>query len=126
MNQKIKNANTVEELKEAIAEASGTDLAMTLKEKAQEIIAQSKQARKEAEALLAKLEEQQKVAIVIDGKKYELSEWVTLSDYCKHYGIKSTSRVSNWILRGIIPQENIINVSRLNNLTLIRLLPYKG
>ncbi len=61
--------------------------------------------------------------LVIMDKEYKLKEWMTLSDYCKKYNIRP-SRLSNWIERGVIPDESIIIIPELNGLKLIKNQPY--
>ncbi|RIV20507.1 hypothetical protein DYU11_20905 [Fibrisoma montanum] len=55
-----------------------------------------------------------------NGKRYDLSEWVTLKEYAKRHNLETISVVSNWINRGRIPAEDIIEVEELNGLKLIR------
>lgn len=59
-----------------------------------------------------------------EGKILNLDEWLTVKGYCQRFGISSTNVVSNWIKRGVIPQENVIRVAELNNLKLIRAMKY--
>lgn len=59
------------------------------------------------------------------GKRYSLSEWVTLKQYAKRHELESISVISNWINRGIIPAEDILIVEELNDLKLIRDKVYK-
>ena len=65
-----------------------------------------------------------KAVLKLDNNEFALNEWVTLSEYCKRYELKSISVVSNWIVRGIVPKENIIRVREMNNLKLIKAVPY--
>ena len=58
------------------------------------------------------------------GKLLDLNEWLTLKAYCQRFGITSTNVVSNWIKRGIVPAENLMNVPELNDLKLIRAVKY--
>ncbi|MCE7039035.1 hypothetical protein [Dyadobacter sp. CY312] len=57
--------------------------------------------------------------LVIMDKEYSLKDWMTLSDYCKKYNIKP-SRLSNWIERGVVPNDSIIIIPELNGLKLIK------
>jgi hypothetical protein len=57
--------------------------------------------------------------LVIMDKEYKLKDWMTLSDYCKKYNIKP-SRLSNWIERGVVPDQSIIVIPELNGLKLIK------
>ncbi len=59
-----------------------------------------------------------------EGKILNLDEWLTVKGYCQRFGISSTNVVSNWIKRGVIPQENVIRVAELNNLKLIKAVKY--
>ena len=68
--------------------------------------------------------EQKDVILEVNGVKYPLNEWVTLNDYIKRFDLKSTMVVNNWIKRGVVPAENVISVGRLNNLKLIKAVPY--
>ncbi len=81
------------------------------------------------EALLAQNANTQKEALKLlssQGQEIDLGEWVTIKEYAKRFGIKSTNVVSNWISRGVIPPENIIDIAELNNIRLIRAVPYKA
>jgi hypothetical protein len=61
--------------------------------------------------------------LVIMDKEYKLKDWMTLSDYCKKYNIKP-SRLSNWIERGVVPDQSIIVIPELNGLKLIKNQPF--
>lgn len=60
----------------------------------------------------------------INGIRYDLGEWITIAEYAKRFGVKSTNVVTNWIRRGIIPTENVIAVPELNDIRLIKAVPY--
>ena len=60
----------------------------------------------------------------INGIRYDLGEWVTIAEYTKRFGIKSTNVVTNWIRRGVVPTENVITVPELNDIRLIKAVPY--
>ncbi|GLU56158.1 hypothetical protein [Dyadobacter frigoris] len=51
--------------------------------------------------------------------EYDLSEWITLTDYSKKYNL-SISRVQQWIIRGIVPSDCVIVVPELNYLKLLK------
>ncbi len=52
---------------------------------------------------------------------YDLGEWVTLKEYVlRHEGITSTNIVSNWISRGVVPPDCVVELPDLNSLKLIR------
>jgi hypothetical protein len=57
--------------------------------------------------------------LFIMDKEYSLKDWMTLSDYSKKYNIKP-SRLSNWIERGVVPDDSIIIIPELNGLKLIK------
>ena len=57
--------------------------------------------------------------LVIADKEYNLSEWITTSDYAKSNHL-AIARVHNWITCGVIPSDCIIVVPELNHLKLIK------
>lgn len=59
-----------------------------------------------------------------NGTKFPLADWLTPAEYVKRFGLKSTNVVSNWIRRGLIPPENILHVPELNDIRLIKAVPY--
>lgn len=63
--------------------------------------------------------------IMQDGKTYDLSQWATFSQYAERYGLKSTNTISNWINRGIVPADCLVELHHLNSMKLIRCQPYK-
>jgi len=93
-------------------------------EKADLILHQAKEVRQKAGEIIAEFESKN-VTIEVNGQKYSLTEWVTMKEYCKRFGLKNTMVINNWISRKIIPKENILNISQLNNLKLIKAIPYK-
>jgi len=79
-------------------------------------------------ALLAEsraLQEEAGHHLKLKGVEYKLSEWVTLKKYAKLFGLESTNVVSNWISRGIVPPENVITIPELNNIKMIKAIPYR-
>lgn len=60
-----------------------------------------------------------------NGVQYQLGQWLTIKRYCQKFGITNTNTISNWIARGIIPPENVVELEELNNLKLIKAVPYK-
>lgn len=127
--EKIKKAKTLSELELAtknlqeVSPEQRGEIALVLQEKAKQAIQDSKATRKQAEELL-QLIETKKVSIVVEGKEYPLTEWVTISEYVKLFNLKTTSVVNNWIARGIVPNENILKITQLNNIQLIKAIPY--
>jgi len=93
--------------------------------KTEAIIKESVETRQKAEQFLSDFQ-QKEVVIEVNGKKYPLEEWVTIKGYCNRFNLASTSIVTNWMKRGIIPQENILNIKQLNNIKLIKAVPYMG
>lgn len=61
----------------------------------------------------------------LNGAEYNLSEWVTIKDYANMYNLSSTSVVSNWIERGVVPTENVVEIPELNDLRLIKNVRYR-
>ncbi|NBA74580.1 hypothetical protein GOQ04_03430 [Emticicia sp. ODNR4P] len=125
---KIKKAKTLQELElatrklDSASESEKNEIANLLADKAKEAIEESKASRKKAEELLAKIT-QKKVSILVDNIEYPLEEWVTLTEYIKRFKLKSTTVVSNWIARGIIPEKNVLKVPQLN-IQLVKAIPY--
>ena len=64
-------------------------------------------------------------ALKINGFEYILTEWMTPKEYAKQYNLASISVISNWMKRGIIPKEDIVESKSLNGLKLIRNKIYK-
>lgn len=81
------------------------------------IMSKVAETKRMAEALLAEMDSD--IVIEKGGKRYNLDEWITPSEYAKKYAIKSAQIVSNWIARGLIPSENILKIDRLK-LSLVR------
>ncbi|NIJ55701.1 hypothetical protein [Dyadobacter arcticus] len=106
-------------------EAERAVVRKALLNKGDEILLKAKESRQKAAELIAEYENSE-VNIEIDGRKYPLSEWVTMKEYCRRFGLKNTMVINNWITRQIIPKENILNISQLNDLRLIKAVPYKG
>lgn len=62
--------------------------------------------------------------IDVDGIVFDLKQWVTIKKYCELFNINDTQLVSNWIIRGVIPKENVQIIEELNGLKLIKAIPY--
>ena len=60
-----------------------------------------------------------------NGTRFPLTDWLTPAEYAKRFGLRSTNVVSNWIRRGVIPAENILHVPELNDIRLIKAVPYQ-
>lgn len=106
-------------------EAERESIRKALLKKADEIMEKALEARQRAAELIAEFDEQD-ASLEINGMRYPLSEWVTMKEYCRRFGIKNTMIINNWIARNVIPKENVLNVSQLNNLRLIKAVPYKS
>lgn len=72
----------------------------------------------------AEAENQAIIYLLARDKVVDLNEWVTIREYCKRFGIKSTETVSNWIKRGIIPAKDTIVIKELNDIRLVRARAY--
>lgn len=79
---------------------------------------------KELDALAEKANLVLKGKITYEGKEYILGDWVTIADYCRLYKFKP-ARVQNWINREIVPRQNVVVIQELNNLKLLRNIPYQ-
>ncbi len=62
--------------------------------------------------------------LIRQGKVLDLTEWVTIKEYCRRFGIKNTETVSNWIKRGIIPAEDTMVIEEFNSIRMIRAKSY--
>ena len=71
--------------------------------------------------------EQQQVLrfLALNGTQYDLNEWLTPVGYARRYGLRSANNVTNWMMRGIIPSVDIVDVPGLNGLKLVRDRVYK-
>ncbi|GAB3550468.1 hypothetical protein [Spirosoma fluminis] len=58
------------------------------------------------------------------GQTVDLSEWLTIKRYAQRYNV-SMNVVSNWIARGIIPADCVLDLPELNDLRLVKNQPYK-
>lgn len=65
-----------------------------------------------------------KSKLTIMDKEYNLSQWITLSDYSKSNNL-SVARVQNWIIRGVVPTDCVLVVPELNHLKLIKNQSYE-
>lgn len=83
----------------------------------------------ETERLFAETDaliEEGKKYLEINGIQYNLSHWVTLKEYARRFNLESTNVVSNWIKRGIVPPENVVIISELNDIKLIKAVSYRS
>ncbi len=140
LKQIIKNLNdaiTLEEVDKASKEASEHYQLLTNSEEKemlkQAIMAGFEKSKKKVEKLnkeydtiMAQFEDSKQISIAVDGKEYSLNDWVTIQNYCKMFDIESTSVVTNWIKRGKIPSENILDLKELNNIRLVKAIAYRA
>jgi predicted Zn-dependent peptidase len=83
-----------------------------VKESAQAAIEEINEAMQELKTLTdAKL--------VVGKQEYSLREWLTISEYSRRHNLK-VSRVQNWIKRGVVPPDNVVVVTQLNGVKLIK------
>ncbi|AXE21153.1 hypothetical protein DR864_27165 [Runella rosea] len=87
---------------------------MDIHSEIQAALAESRAARQEAENYL-----------ILNGETVNLAEWVTAKEYARRFDIESTNVVTNWIRRGVIPPENVRIIHELNDIRLIKAIPYK-
>jgi hypothetical protein len=59
-----------------------------------------------------------------NGETLDLGKWVTLKEYKERFGLKSINVLTNWIRRGIIPPENVRIIKALNDIRLVKAVPY--
>lgn len=85
----------------------------TVAEKVQQMLSEADSAIQEAENF-----------IISNGQVMNLTDWVTIREYCNQYDIKNVETVLNWIKRGIIPREDVRTIKELNNIRLIRAKEY--
>lgn len=64
--------------------------------------------------------------LALNGKRYNLEDWLTPVEYARRYGLRSANNVTNWMMRGIIPPDDILDVPELNGLRLVRNRVYKS
>jgi predicted nucleotide-binding protein (sugar kinase/HSP70/actin superfamily) len=140
LKQIIKNLNdavTLEEVDKSSKEASEYYQTLTKSEEKEllkkAIVGGFEKSKKKVEKLnkeydeiMAQLEETKQISIDVDGKGYSLNDWVTIQNYCKMFNIESTSVVTNWIKRGRIPSENILDLKELNNIRLVKAIAYRA
>lgn len=58
--------------------------------------------------------------LIEQGKVHLLTEWLTIKEYTQKYNLACTSVVSNWINRGIIPPDCILETKNFNGIKLIK------
>jgi hypothetical protein len=73
----------------------------------------------EIKVMLDELKSLTDTKLVVGKLEYSLDEWITISDYSRRHNLK-TSRVQNWITRGVIPPDKVVVVPQLNSIKLIK------
>lgn len=85
-----------------------------LKQSVEELLSETKKLVSEAKNFL-----------MSEGKIIEIDKYLTIKNYCKKYGIKDESVITNWIRRGIIQSIDIHTFTELNGLRMIKDKIYK-
>jgi hypothetical protein len=107
---------SIELMNEAIRNATPED-----KETLKAVVyAKNEMLIKESKDLLAQIDS----VLATPDYTINLNEWVTMKEYSKRFNLSTTNIVTNWIKRGIIPQENIKTIPMLNGLKLIKSVKY--
>ena len=132
--EKIKNYTTLQEMEQGLSELKNNFETATesqkqavreaIRKQGEKIMAQAQLAINQAKDYLSGLEPL-KAKLIIEGKEYDLDEWVTVSKYCQLFNIANSSVVSNDIKRNKMPTENYVVIPRLNNLCLVKAVQYK-
>ncbi len=60
----------------------------------------------------------------LDGKTYSLDNWLTVADYAKKYSL-DRHVVDNWIRRGVVPESDVLTLTRINNTRMVKDRVYK-
>ena len=108
--------NSIELMNEAIRNATPED-----KETLKAVVyAKNEMLIKESKDLLSQIDS----VLATPDYTINLNEWVTMKEYSKRFNLSTTNVITNWIKRGIIPQENIRTVPMLNGLKLIKAVKY--
>ena len=91
----------------------------------QDVKKSAKAAIEEINNSLTELKSLTEAKLVVGKHEYSLDEWITISDYSRRHNLK-TSRVQNWITRGVIPPDKVVAVPQHNSLKLIKDEVYKS
>lgn len=72
-----------------------------------------------------RLIEEARTYLLSQGEVFDITtEWVTIKEYGKRFGIENTQTITNWIRRGIIPQEDVHIIPEFNDIRMIRAKKY--
>ncbi|MDI9872629.1 hypothetical protein [Flectobacillus roseus] len=129
---KIQKASSVTEMEEVhneivaffqtATEDEKNTIRQAFEEKSKQALKEVNETKNRAEALLRELDSE--VILEKDGKRYNLNDWITPSEYAKKYDLKTAQIVSNWITRGIVPPQNVLKIAKLN-IQLVKDIRYK-
>lgn len=114
----IRAISSAEEMKAVAAQIRSTPSKMStevqqaLTEKMAEFTDQSKALREETMSILK-----------IHGVEYPLTDWLTPANYARKFNLKNPMVVTNWISRGIIPEENVKEIPELG-IRLVKAVEY--
>ncbi len=59
-----------------------------------------------------------------NGFVVDMTNWLTIKRYSEKYGM-ATQNITNWISRGIIPADSVLDLPELNNIRLVKDQRYK-
>ncbi|MHA4741208.1 hypothetical protein [Dyadobacter sp. MSC1_007] len=62
--------------------------------------------------------------LISQGHVLDLTEWVTINEYCRRFGIKSVKTVQDWIARGVVPADDTAVIEEYNNVQMLRATSY--
>jgi hypothetical protein len=80
-------------------------------------------ARFEAESV-ASIEYARSLGLKLPDVVLDMAEWLTIKRYAEKHSV-STQVVSNWIARGIIPADCMMELPELNDIRLVKDREYK-
>ncbi|WP_138992738.1 hypothetical protein [Larkinella sp. C7] len=60
----------------------------------------------------------------VNGHELILDEWLTIAEYSKKYGMDSHV-ITNWIRRGTIPADSVVEIPKFNNIRLVKDRAYR-
>lgn len=74
---------------------------------------------------IARRESEESLKILTQhGFVVDTTEWLTIKRYAERYNL-TTQVVTNWISRGTIPMDCVLNLPELNDIRLVRNQPYR-
>ena len=88
----------------------------TTHQRIEEVLANSRSVRAEAEAYLK--------ANGIEYKK-DTTKWLTINSYCTKFGIEDPQTIHDWIESGVIAPENIQIIEGLEEFKRVKAILYK-